>query len=237
MIQVGVNKGAVIREIVAIWLLTLLAIRAIVALVEGAGLPEIFLAAVPILFMYVPVWVCWFRGVDSFDYPLYLPRFDDKEAWSSALWVNGMAIGVILLPFLIGYHFWQTLVMGFQYEGLWPESPIKLIGYQLFFVAIPEEFFYRAYMQSRLDEVFRPKWRIFGADLGWGWILTCLLFAFGHSIVLFQWWHFAIFFPSLVFGWMRARTGGIIAGALFHAWSNITVSILDTLYGILPPSS
>jgi hypothetical protein len=37
---------------------------------------------------------------------------------------------------------------------------------------------------------------------------------------------------------MRARTGGIIAGAIFHACSNIGVSVLDSLYGvtvILPP--
>jgi membrane protease YdiL (CAAX protease family) len=61
------------------------------------------------------------------------------------------------------------------------------------------------------------------------------VFAAGHSIVQFQWWHFAIFFPSLVFGWMRARTGQVVAGAGFHAWSNVTVSTLDTLYGIVKP--
>jgi hypothetical protein len=61
------------------------------------------------------------------------------------------------------------------------------------------------------------------------------LFAFGHSLVQVQWWHFAIFFPSLVFGWMRARSGGVLAGAFFHAWANVTVHTLDTLYGIVPP--
>ena len=60
-----------------------------------------------------------------------------------------------------------------------------------------------------------------------------MLFAIGHSIVQFQWWHFAIIFPSLVFGWMRALTGGIIAGAIFHWWSNVTVHTLDSLYGVI----
>lgn len=73
-----------------------------------------------------------------------------------------------------------------------------------------------------------------GADLGWGWILATLLFAFGHSLVSPQWWHFATFFPGLVFGWMRQRTGGIVAGALFHAWANVQVTTLDTLYGVIP---
>jgi membrane protease YdiL (CAAX protease family) len=105
----------------------------------------------------------------------------------------------------------------------------------VFFVAIPEEFFYRGYMQSRLDELWTPKWRVLGADLGPGWLLTCLVFAFGHSVVVFQWWHFAIFFPALIFGWLRARTNGVIAGALFHAACNVTVNILDSLYGVVHP--
>ena len=78
-------------------------------------------------------------------------------------------------------------------------------------------------------------WRVLGTPVGWGLVLTSLLFAFGHSLVLLQWWHPFIFFPSLVFGWMRSRTGGPLAGALFHAWANVTVSTLDTLYGVIPP--
>jgi hypothetical protein len=135
----------------------------------------------------------------------------------------------------VGYHYYQTLLFGHTYEGIWPSEPVRIIGYHLFMAAIPEEFFYRGYIQTRLDEVFPTRWRIFGTDLGWGWLITCVLFAFGHSVVLFQWWHFAIFIPSLAFGWMRARTGGVIAGALFHAWCNIIVTTLDTLYGIVPP--
>ena len=99
-------------------------------------------------------------------------------------------------------------------------------------VAAVEEVQYRAVL---VEARRTGRHRILGADLGWGWIVTCVLFAFGHSIVQLQWWHFAIFFPSLVFGWMRARTGGIVAPALFHAWANIQVTTLDTLYGVVPP--
>ena len=153
------------------------------------------------------------------------------------------------------YHFWQTVWFPQILEELWsttslgpasrpaglpgrsawwPADPPDIIGYHLFFVALPEEMFYRGYMQSRLDEVWRPRWRILGADLGVGWLVTCVVFAFGHSLVVFQWWHFAIFFPSLVFGWLRARTGDVMAGAFFHAWCNIGVVFLDTAYGIAP---
>jgi len=206
---------------------------------RDAGLWEIFLALVPILFMYMPVGMCWLRGVDSYDYPLALPALRDWARWGEALKLNAIVIGIVMIPWVLAYHTYQTTLFGKELAWTFPpEGPLMLVGYHLFFVAIPEEFFYRGYIQTRLDETFRPKWNILGAKLGWGWIITCVVFALGHSLVEFQWWHFAIFFPSLVFGWMRARTGGIIAGALFHAWSNIGVSILDALYGVtevLPP--
>jgi uncharacterized protein len=222
-------------EVGVLWLVVLVLIRIVVMLVD-AGLPEIFLAAVPILFMYAPVWLCNYREVDSYDrYPLALPALSDRATWWRAIRLNVVVIGVISIPFLALYHYWQTLVFGFEPVGLLPSEPLKLIGYHLFFVAIPEEFFYRGYIQSRLDEAWSPRWKILGATLGPGWLVTCVVFAFGHSLVQFQWWHFAIIIPSLAFGWMRARTGNIVAGAFFHAWCNITVSTLDTWYGILPP--
>lgn len=229
------DTRAVLVEIVGLWLITLVLIRIVVTLVESAGVHEIALVAVPILFMYAPVWVCRWRGVDSDLYPLALPAFSDRKPWIQALALNAAVIGAILVPWLIGYHLWQSTVFGLHNRWIWPSAPLRLIGYHLFFVALPEEFFYRGYLQSRLDELWAPRWRIAGALLGPGWLVTCLLFAFGHSLVQFQWWHFAIFFPSLVFGWMRARTGQIVAPALFHAWSNVTVSTLDTLYGIIEP--
>ena len=125
----------------------------------------------------------------------------------------------------------------FEYRGIWPESMLLLVAYHLFFVAIPEEMFYRGYLQTRLQELWPAKTRAFGALVGRGVVVTSLLFAFGHSIVELQWWHFAIFAPSLVFGWLRNRSGDIIAGAFFHAWCNVLAVTLDTLYGVVLPAS
>ncbi len=225
----------VLGELVALWLIVLLLIRLCVFLVQTAGVHEVLLAAVPILFMYAPVLVCRLRGVDSWSYPLHVPAFSDRQAWRDAFQLSGAVIGIILIPWLVGYHAYQSLFFGRAPDAHLPRDLWLLLPYHVFFVAIPEEFFYRGYMQSRLDELWAPRWRVFGANLGPGWLLTCLLFAFGHSIVTFQWWHFAIVFPSLVFGWLRARSGGVIAGALFHAWCNVVVTLLDSLYGVVHP--
>ncbi len=117
----------------------------------------------------------------------------------------------------------------------WPPDYPTLVLYQVFFVAIPEEFFYRGYFQTRLDEVFDRRFLVLGTPIGWGAVIATLYFAFGHSLVQFQWWHFATFFPGMVFAWMRERTGGVAAGALFHATCNVLVVSMDTFYGVIPP--
>jgi membrane protease YdiL (CAAX protease family) len=236
-------------EVLVLYLVTLVVIRAVVEVVPALGLPDWLLAAVPILFMYAPVWSCRLRGADPWDYPMALPSFREAAPWLEAIrWAALLAVA-IAVPFVVGYHLWQTVgvpwlqdLLGVRFyprlpalAWTWPASPLKLIVYNVFFVAIPEEMFYRGYLQSRLDEIYQPRWRIFGTVVGPGLLLTSVLFAFGHSIVLVQWWHVFIIVPSLAFGWLRARTGGIVAGAFFHAWCNVAVTTLDTLYGIVPP--
>ena len=258
-------RAQIVAEVLALWLFTNLAIRQVLWIHEATGLHEIVLAAIPVAFMYAPVALCHWRKVDPWSYPMHLPAFSDRAAWRAAVGQAGLWVGAIAVPFMVGYHFWETkLFRHFPGDGipelpagldsvgdgfadaakfallagyLWPivSGGLQLVGYHLFFAGLPEEIFYRGYLQSRLDETFGTPWRVLGAPLGWGWLITCVIFAAGHDIVSLKWWHFAIFFPSLVFGWLRARTGGIVAGALFHAWCNITVSTLDALYGVNGP--
>ena len=37
----------------------------------------------------------------------------------------------------------------------------------------------------------------------------------------------AVFFPGLLFGWMRSATGSILAGTVTHGCSNILIRILE----------
>ncbi len=242
-------------EVLLTWLVVLLLIRLVVAFLGGM-LWELPLALVPVLFMWGPVWVLQARGEDPDRYPLALPPLRDR-AWRDALvWGGGLALAVTV-PFTALYHLWHTawfpeILSRLCDEGVratcgaarraatfgpsWSVHPelLKLVGYHLFFVALPEELFYRGYVQSRLDDVWSPRWRFAGATVGPALLVTSVIFAAGHSLVVFQWWHFAIFFPSLAFGWLRARTGHVLAGALFHAWANIWVALLDHAWGVAP---
>lgn len=218
-------------ELALLWLGTLLAIRGVVVL-HDMGVHEVVLALVPFLFVYTPVYLCRYRGVDPDGYGLALPAFSDGQAWKEAAREAGKVIAAIVVPWLIGYHLYQSLIFGYAPDFRLPKDAWLLIPYHLFFVAVPEEFFYRGYLQGRLNEFLPRKWTLFGVAVGWSLPLTAVIFAFGHSIVTFRWWHFAIFFPALLFGWLREKTGSTLAGAFFHAWCNITVAVLDAMYGL-----
>jgi hypothetical protein len=93
-------------------------------------------------------------------------------------------------------------------------------------VAVAEEFFYRGYLQERLERAWGRPWRIAGAQLGPGWLLATALFALGHLVDPAP-WRLGTFFPGLLFGWMRARTGTIAGAAVFHFLSNVWLAILE----------
>jgi uncharacterized protein len=111
-----------------------------------------------------------------------------------------------------------------------PPGFALLAASQLVVVAIPEELFFRGYLMERLERVWPPTRRLFGAKVGVALVASSALFALGHLLVIPNPQRLAVFFPALVFGWMRARTGSIAAGATFHALCNVVSDVLHTSY-------
>ncbi len=108
---------------------------------------------------------------------------------------------------------------------------LNLILVQLFLVALPEEVFYRGYLQSRLDSLIGQERILFGVSVNLESILlTSTLFALGHLATIPHPQRLAVFFPSLLFGWMRRASGGVAAPALYHAACNILVEIALIFY-------
>ncbi len=99
-----------------------------------------------------------------------------------------------------------------------PESVLLLSASQLVVVAVPEEWFFRGYLFTRLMERWPDSLRPL--------LASSALFALGHFLVDFEVSRLTVFFPALVFGWMRARTGSIFAGAVFHASCNVFSEVL-----------
>jgi membrane protease YdiL (CAAX protease family) len=151
---------------------------------------------------------------------------------SSALGLALLVGAVLLPPFWLGYVFWWSPQQSFE-PTLHPGLLEEIMG-QLVVIALPEEMFYRGYLQTALDRALPPRRRVLGADLGWGVLISSAIFAAGHLATQLDPARLSVFFPSLVFGWLRARSGGIGASVFFHALCNLFAAYLARSYGLLP---
>jgi membrane protease YdiL (CAAX protease family) len=161
-------------------------------------------------------------------------RFDARAVLRAggraALWAAAMT-AVIAVPYYFAWRSWWEPRLTFSLAPRPADAADEVLG-QLLVIALPEEAFYRGYLQSRLDEVWAPRLRVFGATLGPGVVATAMIFAAGHLATVQVPARLAVFFPALVFGWLRARTGGIGASVCFHATCNLYSLILGRGYGL-----
>ncbi len=151
-----------------------------------------------------------------------------RDAAIATFWVL-LLVAIVFPPFWYGFKLFWHAKMPFVWRA--PKSPLDEIAGQLLVVALPEEAFFRGYLQTRLDAAWGKRFRILGAELGPAWIVSAVIFAIGHLLTTPMPARLAVFFPALLFGWLRARTGGIGAGVLFHALCNLFSAALARGYG------
>jgi uncharacterized protein len=153
-----------------------------------------------------------------------------RSAGGAVLWALAFAL-ITFVPFFFGWRtFWQAKGTFGLHVNAW-DTLNEVFG-QLVIIALPEEAFYRGYLQSRLDDALPGRVKIFGASVGPALIVSSVIFALGHFATIREPARLAVFFPSLVFGWLRARTGGIGAGVVFHASCNVFSELLGKGYRV-----
>jgi membrane protease YdiL (CAAX protease family) len=132
---------------------------------------------------------------------------------------------VIFPPFVLGFWWWHGPSRPFVLA-----VPPELGSYaltQLLVVALPEEALFRGYVQSRASEGLGGVRKLLGAQLSLpAWLWQAGLFALLHFAVEPYPARLAVFFPALVFGWLRALRGGVGAAAGFHALCNLLSDVL-----------
>ncbi len=181
-------------------------------------------ALLPVVWIGVP-WILLRRRNESFQaFGLHL---DDLAASLR----TGMIVSVLLLvPYFILFILWfgrpgQSAGSGFAL-GRW----LNMSLYQVLYIALPEEFFFRGYLHSRLNQIFGTPRRLFGASVGVGLVITAGVFMLFHLLLSVNLWNVGVLVPALVFGWLRDRTGSIAAPTLFHALSNIALFTIQGNY-------
>lgn len=189
-------------------------------------------------FLYLPLWAMRRRGEDHRDYGVTFQR------WREDVKLFAVMFGIVAPLFLAG---WLLYAQALRYlppslsmhlsplSGqlhFTPRLPSRFGEWvidQLFVVALPEEFFYRGFIQRRLRDAWPQGRVVLGARLGPAFFLTAVLFALGH-LAIFQVWRLGVFFPALLFGWMRERTGTVVGSSLFHAAANLLELVLEASF-------
>lgn len=151
-----------------------------------------------------------------------------RGALPSALVELGVALGIAAVVFplyAVGFYWWTEPASGFTLTL--PPNAASFVLAQLIVVGLPEEAFFRGYVQTALSDFEEKRLNVFGVMLApRAWVLQAILFAAIHVVVDPQPARLAVFFPALLFGWVRQWRGGIGAALALHAMSNVYSEIL-----------
>ena len=103
----------------------------------------------------------------------------------------------------------------------------ETIAFQWTMPSLDEELFYRGVLLLMMNEAFNRRVSVLGAKIGYGGLLTSLLFGLAHGLgysegsFQFDSMTFAVTgIPSLVLLWLREKTGSLLLPVLGHSASN-----------------
>jgi hypothetical protein len=144
---------------------------------------------------------------------------DQGPRWAGAL---------VLFAALSGLFFWLALSGA---DGQ-PDS-VETIAFQWTMPGLDEELFYRGTLLIALNEAFRGRISIAGAPIGYGGVLTSLLFGITHAlgyeagVADFDMMTFAMTgLPAFLLLWLRERTGSLLLPVIAHNIANGASTLL-----------
>ncbi len=198
-------------------------------------------------FLYIPVAIAWRAHEDLREHGLTLRPLGRSIAF--ALAVPAVVFPLFVLAFDLFYgnacspsaqsadavHAPGAVCARFTGLAglLHPHPPLDFLSSafsQIVVVALPEELFFRGYLLHRLEQAWPPARRILGGGVGKALVVSAVLFALGHVLVNGDPRRLAVFFPGLLFGWMRSATGSIASGIAVHAESNLFIEALQRTF-------
>jgi membrane protease YdiL (CAAX protease family) len=118
---------------------------------------------------------------------------------------------------------------------------MSTVIWQFVFSGFGEEFVWRGYIQTRLNDTFGRPFRWFGVQFGMGLIIASVLFGFSHAFNTYDKnigiaslsWGWALFtaFGGLLFGILREKTGSLLAPGIAHGLPDAVGEALAKVFG------
>lgn len=118
---------------------------------------------------------------------------------------------------------------------------VSTVVWQFVFSGFGEEFVWRGYLQSRLNQAFGRSYRLWGVQFGPGLIAASLLFGLTHAFNTYDpaagkfelAWGWALFttFSGLFFGFIREKTNSLLASSIAHGLPDAVGEALGRVFG------
>lgn len=127
---------------------------------------------------------------------------------------------VTFVPFAVAHHFWQQW-LGHEFRGFHEPDDLRIMLLkQTFLIALPEELFYRGFLETRLERVWPTQRTFLGLPLGRTVVVASALFALGHFLGEYNPARLGPFFPAFVFSMLVRRSRSITGAVTYHGLSN-----------------
>lgn len=168
---------------------------------------------------------------------LALPPYGNQKnrphfsAIGHELLVLAKTMALIFLPYIACYWLYYSWLANSKGVDLvfsfnMPPALLYEIMLQVFVVAVPEEIFYRGFLQGALLQRWPNRKFIAGMPVGFAVLVTNSIFAFGHVAVSLSPIRLLTFFPGLIFSYLVYKNKSLLSAILFHAACNILGQIL-----------
>lgn len=135
---------------------------------------------------------------------------------------NPGAKSALLLMVVLSALYFYLAISGADGRDDW-----ETIAFQWSMPGFDEEVFYRGVLLLAMNEAFRGRVLVMGAQIGYGGLLTSVLFGLAHGMsysegaYAFDTTMFLITgAPSLLLLWMRERTGSVLMPIIAHNVAN-----------------
>lgn len=176
------------------------AVRLSLSLAVGPYLSPSLLAAA--LFLYSPLPRYWRRGFPSWG------RATDP---GRSIAFFALLAGAGAIAFFLFVRLPLPPAFSMYHEPL----TAAMAAHNLLLVALPEEVFFRGYLYDAFEEAGREPV-----------VPVALLFAIGHFVISPSPFRLLTFFPALLLGWGRKKSGNVYVPTAVHFLYNLLPSVI-----------